>query len=94
MRARFIGDPTNGGEGPSGLSLFGVDFVKGEWADVPRQFAAKIAGNSHFETDADDDGKVDPDIEEVRAALDVRGVKYHPKTGLPKLLALLAEQEG
>lgn len=51
MRARFIGDPRNGGDGPAGLVLWGQTFPKGEWAPVesPDLFR-KLAGNDHFET--------------------------------------------
>ncbi len=90
MRARFIGDPRNGGEGASALSFAGVEFVKGEWTDVPEAFAAKIAGHSHFEADANDDEEAD-EVAAVRAHLDELGVAYHPRLGLTKLTALLDE---
>lgn len=90
MRARFIGDPRNGGEGASALSFAGVAFVKGEWSDVPDAFAAKLAGNNHFEVDANEDEEAD-EITAVRAQLDELGVAYHPRLGLTKLTALLDE---
>lgn len=88
-RARFIGDPRYGGEGASALSLFGVDFTKGEWSPVSAAVAAKLSGNSHFEIDADGDGEADPGIAELRAKLDGLGIKYHHKAGVEKLKALL-----
>lgn len=52
MRARFIGDPRRGGEGPSLLPFMGVTFVKGEWVgDLPGPLANKVRGNSHFEVE-------------------------------------------
>ncbi|MDZ4321936.1 MAG: hypothetical protein U1A07_24415 [Phenylobacterium sp.] len=52
MRARFIGDPRHGGEGPSSFPFGGVVFVKGEWlSDIPEAIADKVRGNSHFETE-------------------------------------------
>lgn len=51
MRARFIGDPRRGGEGPSLLPFMGVTFIKGDWSeDLPDPVAKKVSGNSHFET--------------------------------------------
>lgn len=90
MRARFIGDPRNGGEGASALSFAGVDFIKGEWSDVPDSFAAKIAGNNHFEVDANKDEAAD-EVATVRAQLDELGIAYHPRSGLAKLTAQLDE---
>jgi hypothetical protein len=52
LRARFIGDPRHGGEGPSSFPFGGVVFVKGEWlSDIPEAIASKVRGNSHFETE-------------------------------------------
>lgn len=90
MRARFIGDPMNGGEGPESLSLFGVDFRKGEWTDVPAAFARKIRGNSHFETEAVPSPDED-EVGELRAELDRKGIKYHPRAGKAKLEKLLKD---
>ncbi|MDM8352896.1 hypothetical protein [Brevundimonas diminuta] len=90
-KARFIGDPNHNGDGPDELTLYGVEFVKGEWIAVPANVAAKLSGNNHFEIDANDDGAADPTVEELRAQLDQLGVKYHHKAGAEKLLALLDE---
>lgn len=91
MRARFIGDPRNNGEGASALSFAGVEFIKDEWTPVSAALGKKLAKNDHFELDADHDGAADPTVEELRAQLDDLGVKYHHKAGPEKLLALLDE---
>lgn len=56
MRAKFIGDPRHGGEGPAAITLYGVAFPKGEWVEpIPAALEAKLPGNSHFETAASGD---------------------------------------
>ncbi len=50
MRARFIGDPNDGGSGPQQLTCWGVEFVKGEWRDVTDD---RFGRHSHFEFDAE-----------------------------------------
>lgn len=53
MRAKFIGDPRHGGEGPDTITLYGVAFPKGEWVEpIPAALEAKLPGNNHFETDS------------------------------------------
>ncbi len=91
MRARFIGDPRNNGEGASALSFAGVEFIKDQWAPVSASLAKKLKGNDHFELDADHDGVADPSVDELRGQLDDLGVKYHHKAGVEKLTALLDE---
>lgn len=92
MRARFIGDPQNGGEGPVSLSLFGLTFTRDEWTDVPKSFAAKIKGNTHFEVEAvaEPEGE---DVAALQAALDAKGIPYHRLAGAKKLKALLDKSE-
>jgi hypothetical protein len=34
MKARFVGDPNDGGSGPDVLTHWGVEFQKGKWTDV------------------------------------------------------------
>ena len=52
MKAMFIGDPRNDGDGPKVLTLHGVAFPKNEWVDpVPSALEGKLAGNSHFVTE-------------------------------------------
>lgn len=88
MRARFIGDPNDGLSGPQQLVCWGVEFVKGEWRKVTDK---RFASHTHFEFDANDDGKADLSVDEMRSALDELGVKYHHKAGAAKLAELLDE---
>lgn len=62
MKARFIGNPANDGEGPRTITVFGVEFVKGEWVTIedPATFA-RLEANSHWETKAAFGGKGDHD---------------------------------
>ncbi len=54
MQAKYIGDLSNPKEViPDEFEAFGVTFEKGKFTDVPAEFAAKFAGNSHFETKGD-----------------------------------------
>lgn len=46
MQARFVGDPNDNGSGPDHLTVYGVEFVKGEWRDVDNP---RFATHSHFE---------------------------------------------
>lgn len=89
MKARFIGDPRHDGEGPEVVTLLGLSFVKGEWTPVPGKAAAVLAKHTHFEIDADRDGEADPSVDELRAQLDAKGIRYHHKAGVAKLKALL-----
>jgi hypothetical protein len=93
MRVRFIGDPRHGGEGPDRLSLFGVEFVKGQWVEVSDAFPKKVARHSHFEVDTDGDGQPGPTLEELRAELDAKGIAYHHKAGVKRLLELLDDAD-
>ena len=49
MRARFIGDPSDGFSGPQTITVWGHEFTKGEWCDVTTD---KFARHSHFEFEA------------------------------------------
>lgn len=102
MRARFIGDPRHGGEGPSSFPFGGVVFVKGEWlSDIPEAIAGKVRGNSHFETEETVEKITPPDLGdedleaaekvELRAQLADLGVTAHHKAGLTKLRAMLED---
>lgn len=51
MRARFVGDPRFGGEGPETLNWLGVSFTKGKWAPVSAEIGARLSNNSHFEVE-------------------------------------------
>lgn len=65
---------------------FGQWFPVGEWVSTQN---AKLAGNPAFEVDADRDEEPDPSVDDMKAELDRRGVKYHHKAGPAKLKALL-----
>jgi hypothetical protein len=69
MKAMFIGDPRNDGDGPKVLMLHGVAFPKNEWVDpVPSALEGKLAGNSHFVTEGGESDAVAAFIEAVRTA--------------------------
>jgi len=91
MRARFIGDPNDAFSGGETITVWGVEFVKGEWRNVPN---AKFARHSHFEFDGDRDGQPDLDPADLKARLDALGVQYHHKAGPARLAELLAHAEG
>ncbi len=46
MKARFVGDPNDHGSGPERITVFGVEFVKGEWTTVTNR---RLRTHSHFE---------------------------------------------
>lgn len=91
IKARFVGDKADPKSDPDEVSAFGVSFVKDEWTDVPKTFADKIAGNTHFEIDSDGSGTADPTIEDLRAQLDAKGIAYSPRAGIANLQAKLDE---
>ena len=84
MRVRFIGsgEPDEN----EACEAFGITFPLGEWVEVDN---AKLASNPAFEVDIDGDDEPDPNIDQLKAELDRRGVRYHYKAGLAKLKALL-----
>lgn len=88
MRARFIGEV----DGDSECVAFGLTFPQGGWVSIGKD-QARLASNPMFEFDQDGDGEADPSKEELRAALDARGIKYAANAGVAKLSALLAEAE-
>lgn len=94
IKARFVGDKADPKSDPDEVSAFGVSFIKGEWTDVPKTFADKIAGNTHFEIDREGTGEADPTIEDLRAQLDAKGIKYSPRAGIENLKAKLADAGG
>jgi len=51
VKARFIGDPRNGGDGPRLVSTFGFEFIKGDWREVSDECALKLVTNNHFEVE-------------------------------------------
>jgi hypothetical protein len=88
VKARFVGDPNDNYSGPEQITCWGVEFVKGEWTPVADK---RFGRHSHFEFDADDDGEPDLSVEEMRAVLDLAGVKYHPRLGAAKLAEMVKE---
>lgn len=90
-RARYIGDPRHGGQGPDAVNSCNYSFVKGEWREIDAAAAERLSKNNHFELDGDDDGEADPALAEVRAQLTELGVKFHHRAGLDKLMAKLDE---
>lgn len=89
MRVRFIGSGEDGEDAV--CVVFEQSFPLGEWVEVSN---AKLATNPAFEVDADGDDEPDPPLEDIKAELDRRGVKYHHKSGPAKLKALLDEGSG
>lgn len=85
MRVRFIGAKEPGED--EVCTVFGQEFPRGEWVETSNQ---KLVGNPAFEVDADADGEAGPSVEELKAALDAKGIKYHHKAGPEKLAELLA----
>ncbi len=86
MRVRFTGD---GDPNNAVCVVFGLSFPVGQWVAVPAPVFKKLDGNPTFDADLDDDGEPEMSVDEMRAALDARGVKYHHKAGAAKLKALL-----
>jgi hypothetical protein len=66
--------------------VFEQSFPLGEWVEVSN---AKLATNPAFEVDADGDDEPEVSVDELKATLAERGVKYHHKAGLEKLKALV-----
>jgi hypothetical protein len=94
MRARFVGDPRYDGDGPERLIAFGLDFVKGEWRDVPDDVAGLLSGHTHFEMDDGIPAGAEP-IDDWRSlskeALDAfaagQGIKLDRRKSLTKMKA-------
>ena len=87
MRVRFIG---SGEPGENAVCVvFGTSFPVGQWVPVSAEIYKRLSGNWTFERDQDDDGQADPTLEQMRKALDDRGIPYHHRAGLAKLKALL-----
>lgn len=58
MRAKFIGDPNHGGEGPRITTTLGKTFRRDAWTSIDdEKVFLKLEGNSHFLTEraANDD---------------------------------------
>jgi len=84
MKVRFIGSDDQTED--TICSVFGQTFPLGEWVETSN---AKLAGNPAFEVDADGDEEPDPTVDEMKAELDLGGVKYHHKAGPARLKAMI-----
>lgn len=93
MKARFIGNPAKGGEGPELITVFGVTFVKGEWETVEVAVYDRLSTNSHFEVDDpldhDGDGQKGGSVPTPKPAKKGRGGS--PEPAEPEALAETAE---
>jgi len=100
-QVRFIGDPKDDFSGPSSMSMFGMEFPKGEFVGVTDEAALKkLRGHSHFEFEGD--AKVRPERREVddlpalklEALKDVataEGVDFPANTTKAKLMEAIRE---
>lgn len=90
MKARFISsDPTE-----TDTVYGGIEFpVNGPYVDVPAALGARLATSPCFEVDTDGDDEPGPTVDELREALDARGITYSARAGVKKLGELLAEAE-
>lgn len=49
---RFIGDPNDNFSGPDVIDWQGFSVARDGWTEIPDEYAAKLAGNTHFEMKA------------------------------------------
>lgn len=95
---RFIGDPNDDFSGPSTIRVWGHDFRKGDYLNVPDSVAAKAETHSHFQVEGTADLQPGETIktyssDELRDLLDQKGVEYNKQLGNAKLLALAKEHD-
>lgn len=91
IKARFVGDHSAPRDNPETVHAFGTEFQIGEWTEVDKAWESKITGNTHFEIDRDGNGQPDETIDDLRAELDARGIKYSARAGADNLAAKLKE---
>lgn len=92
MRFRFIGTYTGG---RTSITYGKTTFDGHDWATVTDpDLKRRLDNNPEFESDVDGDNEPDLSVDELHAALDEKGIKYHHKAGAPKLKALLDEAGG
>ncbi len=63
MKAKYVGNtdlPADERGVPDTFEMFGLTFEKGKATEIPPEFEAKIAGNSHFETSGKE--TADPEV--------------------------------
>lgn len=96
INARFVGDPADDFSGKSNVTMFGVDFEKGEFTRVEDPDAIrKIRGHSHFEVEGEGEVKkktvetdeLPPlDLEALKEVARDEGVEFEDDTTKPKLM--------
>lgn len=74
MRARFIGDPRNEGDGPRVMKTFGLEFTGDRWVTLTTGFQRrnraaidKMIGNDHFEVEDDAGQLLSPPSKDANA---------------------------
>ena len=96
----YIGDPRDDLSGPSSMTVYGLEFKKGEPALVEDQnIARKLAGHSHFRhgdeevevTGREDDDLVGLNTEQLKAVADAEGVEYDSKARKGDILEAIRE---
>lgn len=97
---KFLGDPRDNRSGPKELEWKGYVFPKDEEVSVDDAIAAKLATNDHFwvvgepEPEEVEDPVVVHTVDECRAILDDRKVKYSKAATLGVLEALVEANGG
>lgn len=102
-RIRFVGDPKDDFSGPRNMRMWGHNFVKDDYLEVPDSVAAKARTHSHFQIEGEgEDPHAGPaeghptdamSRQELADLLDVEGVEY-PKNGSKAKLAAIAVEHG
>lgn len=97
MEVRYIGDPSDNFAGPGEIDQYGITFVKGEYVSLPDTHpqAAKFQHNPTFQVKGDDRPVVDTDpeadVDELKTALDAKGITYRANANAKSLRKLLAD---
>jgi len=105
-QVRFVGDPKDNFSGPASMSMFGLEFPKGEFVGVTDEAALKkLRNHNHFEFQGDaktkrsDEVKDDlPQIaagtgglERLKEVAVAEGVDFPANTSKPKLMELIRQ---
>lgn len=73
---RFVGDPSDDFSGPSSMSMFGMEFPKGEFVAVEDEAVArKLRGHSHFEEEGGEKIEKKEVVRDDLPALDLEAMK-------------------
>ncbi len=93
MKARFIGDPNDGFSGPDIMTMWGVEFAKGEWVKV---MDPRFARHNHFEVEGGVSLSADPEdgleglkVPELKVLAAERGVDLTDVTKKADIIAAL-----